>query len=170
MTHPSGLASAQIEEYLHRSYTRLDGLWFVLAEERHGFDAALALDEAVWKVLPKIQARLLQQQLNLSRDIQGLARALTAKLTLDRHEFTLSHTDDLVEVALTKCLWHELIMRSGREHIAERVGGVVCAVELPVFAREFNCACLTPSAERLCGGGAQCRFSFRPLEKPSTVV
>ena len=70
MAHPSGLTPAQIEDYLYRSYTRADGLWFVLTEEKYGFDAALALNEAVWKVLPKIQARLLQEHLNLARDLE----------------------------------------------------------------------------------------------------
>ncbi len=163
MAHPSGLTEQQIEEYLHRSYTRVDGLWFVLAEERHGFDAALALDEAVWRVLPKIQARLLQEQLSLTRDAVGLARALTAKLALDRYEFSVTQTSGRIQVALARCPWHDLIVRSGRAHIAERVGGVVCGVELPTFAREFNCSCTPPTDHRLCRDGGKCVFDFQPI-------
>lgn len=159
-SHRSGLTSEQIEDYLHRSYTRVDGLWFVLAEERHGFEAALALDEAVWKVLPKIQARLLQQQLSLTPDLQGLACALQAKLTLDRYGFALNKTADIVEVTLSTCPWHELMVRSGRAHLAERIGGVICGIELPVFAREFRCSCSGPPQQRLCGNGTHCRFLF----------
>ncbi len=163
MPHPSGLTSEQIADYLHHSYTRVDGLWFVIAEERFGFDAALALDEAVWKVLPKLQARLLRKQLNLLPDITGLKPALNAKLTLDRYEFELRETDTGLEAVLGRCPWHELIVRSGRTHIADRVGGVVCSVELPVFAREFNCSCATPCEDRLCRNGAKCVFRFEPV-------
>jgi hypothetical protein len=160
MPHPSGLTPEQIEDYLYRSYTRADGLWFVLAEERYGFEAALALDEAVWKVLPKIQARLLQKQLNLARDLEGLGRALKAKLTLDKYEFSLSPTATGVAITLSACPWHELIVRSGRAHLAERIGGVICGIEFPVFAQEFNCSCSGAPEERLCRNGGRCVFRF----------
>ena len=163
MADSSGLTPEQVAEYLYRSYTRVDGLWFVLAEERYGFDAALALDEAVWKVMPKIQARLLQQQLDLTRDAAGLARALKAKLALDRYGFGINQTADRIEVTLSTCPWHDLIVRSGRAHLAERIGGVICGIEFPVFAREFGCSCSGPAEQRLCRDGANCRFDFRPL-------
>ena len=103
MAHPSGLTPPQVEEYLYRSYTRVDGLWFVLTEERYGFKAALALDEAVWRVLPKTQARLLQQQLSLARDSTGLPRALAAKLALDRYEFSLTQAASEIQITLSRC-------------------------------------------------------------------
>jgi hypothetical protein len=163
MAQPSGLTPAQVEEYLHRSYTRVDGLWFVITEEKYGFDTALELDQAVWKVLPKIQARLLQQQLNLRKDIPGLAVALRAKLTLDRYEFSLDQNPAGLEVALSACPWHQLMLSSGRGHLAERVGGAICGVELAVFGREFNCSCRTPGANRLCREGSRCVFTFEPV-------
>jgi hypothetical protein len=167
MTNASALTTDQIEEYLYRSYTRVDGLWFMLTEERFGFDAALQLDEAVWKVLPKIQARLLQQQLKLTRDLAGLTAALQAKLTLDRYQFTANPTATGVQITLSACPWHELMVQSGRENLADRVGGVICSAELPVFAREFNCSCTTPCDQRLCRNGAHCVFGFEPLPAAS---
>lgn len=163
MAHRSGLTSQQVEDYLHRSYTRVDGLWFVLTEERYGFDAALALDAAVWRVLPKIQARLLQEQLGLAPDPSGLAPALTAKLALDRYEFSLTQTPGGIQIILTRCPWHDLIVNSKRAHLAERIGGVICSLELPVFAREFNCSCTGPPNQRLCRNGGNCVFGFQPL-------
>ena len=44
-------------EYLRRAYHAVDGLWFMIVEEAHDFDHALELDERVWAVLAKIQAR-----------------------------------------------------------------------------------------------------------------
>lgn len=46
-------------------------------EEALGFDQALKLDEAVWRVLPKIQARTLKGMLNLKDGLADLKRALT---------------------------------------------------------------------------------------------
>ena len=40
-------------EYLRRSYTAVDGLWFVKLEERFGFDTALQIDQEVWLVAAK---------------------------------------------------------------------------------------------------------------------
>jgi hypothetical protein len=54
------LTPEQIAEYYHRSYTVVDGLWFMKIEEKYGFDAALDIDKEVWKVFPKMQARLLK--------------------------------------------------------------------------------------------------------------
>ncbi len=53
-------------EYLRRSYTAVDGLWFVMVEEAYGFQQALELDEQVWEILPKIQARQARQVLGIT--------------------------------------------------------------------------------------------------------
>ena len=55
------LSSQQVAEYFSRSYRAVDGLWFMKVEEKLGFDAALELDNEVWKVMPKIQARMIKQ-------------------------------------------------------------------------------------------------------------
>jgi hypothetical protein len=165
MAHPSQLTPEQIEDYLYCSYTRVDGLWFVLTEEQFGFEAALALDAAVWKVVPKIQARLLQKHLRLGQGLEDLSRALNAKLTLDRYQFTSSQTATELAITIASCPWHELILRSGREHLAERIGGVICGVELPVFAKEFNCSCPGAPEQRLCRSGQNCVFRFQAAAK-----
>ena len=54
------LSSQQVAEYFSRSYKTVDGLWFMKVEEKHGFDAALELDNEIWKVMPKIQARMIK--------------------------------------------------------------------------------------------------------------
>ncbi len=165
MAHPSRLTPVQVEEYLYRSYTRVDSLWFVLTEERSGFEAALELDKAVWQVLPKIQARLLKEQLEIGPDLSGLTKALAAKLTLDRYRFELNQTARRVALTVSGCAWHELIVRSGRKAIAERIGGVICAIEFPAFAREFECSCSGPGDQRLCRSGGKCRFEFHAADR-----
>ncbi len=35
------LNDKQVADFFRRSYTAVDGLWFMKAEEKHGFEAAL---------------------------------------------------------------------------------------------------------------------------------
>ena len=56
----------EIIAMLRRSYLAVDGLWFVMCEQRLGFQAALELDGDVWKVMPKIQARRAREVLGLA--------------------------------------------------------------------------------------------------------
>ena len=51
------LTDQQATEYFHRSFTAVDGLWFMKVEEKHGFEAALEIDNEVWEVLPRIRAQ-----------------------------------------------------------------------------------------------------------------
>ncbi len=66
-------------EYLRRSYTAVDGLWFVMVEEAHDFDHALALDERVWQILPKIQARKAREVLGITGFCPRSRRARPAR-------------------------------------------------------------------------------------------
>ena len=49
------LSAKQVLEFYHRSYTTVDGLWYMKVEEKYGYDAALEIDNDVWKVLPKME-------------------------------------------------------------------------------------------------------------------
>ena len=75
------LTDEQKAEYFRRSYTAVDGLWFMMVEEKYGFEAALKLDEAVWKVLPKIQARTIKAMMKLPSGLEGLQEAVAARLS-----------------------------------------------------------------------------------------
>jgi hypothetical protein len=79
----TGLTDEQETEYFRRSYTAADGLCFTKVEERLGFAEALQMDETVWKVLPKIQARTLKGMMLLESGLQGLEEALSARLALE---------------------------------------------------------------------------------------
>ena len=81
------LTDKQIAEYFKRSYTAVDGLWFMKVEERYGFDTALDIDNDVWQVMPKIQARKLKTLGGLEDGWESLQKCITTKLTLDGFEF-----------------------------------------------------------------------------------
>jgi hypothetical protein len=77
------LSDAQVAEYFNRSYRAVDGLWFMKVEEKFGFDVALHIDAEVWKVMPKIQARLIKSFSKLDEGEVALLESLKTKLFLE---------------------------------------------------------------------------------------
>jgi hypothetical protein len=159
----SELTEEQKTEYFRRSYTAVDGLWFMKIEERMGFEKALQIDEAVWEVLPKIQARTLKAMMNLPSGLAGLEQALSARLALEGFDFEIERQDEGLEVTVRSCPWHQIMIKSGRAALSERVSDVICWVENSVWAVEFS----EPGKEigfereaRLCRGDGVCRLRF----------
>ncbi len=170
------LTDAQKAEYFRRSYTSVDGLWFMKVEELHGFEEALEIDRRVWSVLPKIQARTLMKMLGAEKGIAGLKRCLAAKHTLERFEFEAEadiETEDggcgLI-MTITKCPWHELIAKSGRGELSERVGSTICNAEYSTWALEFGEGGdqkISFSLEsQICKGDKACVFRFEESRAP----
>jgi hypothetical protein len=160
----SELTEEQKTEYFRRSYAAVDGLWFMKVEEHMGFEQALEIDEAVWAVLPKIQARTLKAMMNLPSGLAGLEQALPARLALEGFDFKIERQEGGLQVAVRSCPWHQIMIKSGRAALSERVSDVICRVENEAWAREFS----EPGREigfervaRLCRGDGVCRLRFR---------
>jgi hypothetical protein len=165
----SELTEEQKTEYFRRSYTAVDGLWFMKVEERLGFEKALQIDEAVWVVLPKIQARTLKAMMNLPAGLAGLEQALSARLAPEGFDFEIERQEGGLEVAVRSCPWNQIMIKSGRAALSEKVSDVICRVENEAWAREFS----EPGEEigfereaRLCRGEEMCRLRFRK-KKPA---
>ena len=161
------LTEEQKAEYFRRSYTAVDGLWFVKVEERLGFDEALKLDEAVWKVLPKIQARTMKSMMNLKDGLEGLEQALSARLALEGFDYEMERREDGFAVIVKRCPWHDLMIKSGRGTLSERVSDLICRVENSVWASEFRDAGKDEGREirfereeRICRGEGRCVLRF----------
>jgi hypothetical protein len=158
------LTDKQKSEYFRRSYTAVDGLWFMKLEEKHGLEEALQLDEAVWKVLPKIQARTIKAMMNLGYGLDSLQAAIAARLDLEGFEFELKRQENSFLVIIHRCPWQGLMIKSRRENISERVSDLICRVENSVWASEFA----NDGAEkirfeqedRICQGAKRCRLKF----------
>jgi hypothetical protein len=149
----------QKKEYFRRSYQAVDGLWFLKVEEKYGFEAALELDEAVWKVLPKIQARTMKAMTGLDKGIDSLYEGLTARLCLEGFDFRCQRMESGFRIAVNRCPWHDLIVKSGREHIGESVGDLICGVENAVWASEFGDIGFRRES-RICRGDRTCSLVF----------
>jgi len=132
------LTDEQKTEYFRRSYTAVDGLWFMKVEEKLGFEEALRLDEAVWMILPKIQARTLKGILHLPEGLAGLEQALSARLAMEGFEFCMEPREDGLAVIVKRCPWHDMMIKSGRGALSERVSDIICRVENSVWASEFS--------------------------------
>jgi hypothetical protein len=157
---PKQLTEGQVAEYFQRSYTSVDGLWFMKVEERDGFDAALKIDNEVWKVLPKIQARKLKSLLKAGEGIDGLCDCLTNKLKLEGFEYAAKKKNDALTLAISECPWHKLLLKSGREHLFEQISKTICQTEYSVWASEFGDIQFT--LQRTCTRSDGCRLCFSP--------
>jgi hypothetical protein len=155
------LTDKQAAEYFHRSYTAVDGLWFLKVEERLGFDSALDIDDDVWKVLPKIQARLLRSILKTEKGISALLETLTTKLDLEGFEFRAEKRKYGFDILVTGCPWHNLMIRSGRFELSEKVGSLICNTENSVWASEFGDDITFELKGQICKGGEHCLLKFR---------
>ena len=167
--HSTRLTQDQIREYLVRSYTAVDGLWFMKAEEQFGFDKALEIDTLVWEVMPKIQARQLKSFLCVDSGLDGLRICYSEKLSLDGFDFQILPSPSQVElgtemeIRIAFCPWYDKLVRSNRSHLATAIGKRICAVEYSAWAKEFGCRFEFGEEGRLCEGSSVCVLKFREL-------
>ena len=180
------LNSRQIKEYIQNSYAKVDGLWFLKIEEQFGFEKALEIDLEVWKIMPKIQARYLKsvpEIKEIADSFNMFFECLKIKMKLDNFKIKISrskqHTgnkmkdskksanhssaleeNNIITVTINNCLWHNLMIKSGRENLSEKIGRVICKNEYSIFACEFDKNIKFELGERICKGSACCKFAF----------
>ncbi|RLC94596.1 MAG: hypothetical protein DRI39_02285 [Chloroflexi bacterium] len=156
------LSDKQMAEFLHRSYHAVDGLWFVKVEEKYGFDAALEVDNEVWKVLPKIQARMLKSMARMGDGLEALVECFTTKLALDGFDFTTEPCEGGkgVRISVTRCPWHEAMRRSRREELSGKVNSLICGTEYSVWASEFGKGLHFRKNGEICTGSERCLLEF----------
>ena len=144
----------------------MDGLWFVKTEEMSGFNTALELDREVWKVMPKIQARFIKEKLEAGEGLVALGMCFSKKLKLDGFEFQIKEQKDDgsitgVSFIISRCPWHDILIKSKRGHFSDKIGGVICGTEYKVWASEFGKDIRFSFGEsRICRGNQCCILSF----------
>lgn len=166
--------SEMIIDMLRRSYFAVDGLWFVMLEEDGGLEHALQIDERVWRVMPKIQARKARELMHAEDHTPGaLARCLALKLAAEGHRYDVDFKNpDGAEIVISKCPWREILEGSGREHLGPDIADRICATEIAAWAEEFSPEDGPPivaeMAEAICNGGECCRYVFRVSDDDTT--
>jgi hypothetical protein len=180
------LNNRQIKEYIQNSYAKVDGLWFLKIEELFGFEKALDIDLEVWKVMPKIQARYLKsvpEIKEITDNFDMFFECLKIKMKLDNFKIKTAQSkqntgnkikdsiksanrnpalieNDIITVTVNNCPWHNLMIKSGRENLSEKIGRVICQNEYSIFASEFDKTIKFELGERICKGSACCKFVF----------
>jgi hypothetical protein len=175
-----------LKEYLQNSYAKVDGLWFLKTEEQFGFEKALEIDLEVWKVMPKIQARYLKsvpEIKEIADTFDMFLECLKIKMKLDNFIFSIiqssqniknkkkdkvkasGHNLDLeknniITVTVNNCPWHNLMIKSKRENLSEKIGNVICRNEYSIFASEFDKNIKFELGDRICSNAACCKFVF----------
>ena len=165
----SNLTPQQFQQYLLRSYTAVDGLWFMKAEEALGFEAALDMDAKVWTVMPKIQARQLKAIAGADKGLSALGKCLLAKLQIDGFSFSTETLVNSFEVRISHCPWHDKTLRANRAHLSSRIGNRICTIEYSVWASEFGCTFRFADEKKICDGQSTCILKFSGgKEQPQT--
>lgn len=155
------LTEKQRTDYFKLSYSRVDGLWFMKVEERYGFETALDIDREVWKVLPKMQARMLMTATGLDGGMDALLGCLETHLSLHDFSFSSEETETGFEIRISECPWHNLMVKSGREHLSAAVGDAICNTEYPVWAKEFGEDIKFELKGQICRREGGCLLVFR---------
>jgi len=154
------LSSEQVIEYFNRSYKAVDGLWFMKVENRLGFNAALELDNEVWTVMSKIQARLIKSFLGLETGSDALLESLMTKFELEGFKGKAEKNENGFSITITECPWHNLMIKSGRENLAKLVGKTICNTEYQVWASEIEKTIKIKLKSQKCDESEQCILDF----------
>ena len=154
------LSLQQVAEYFNRSYKAVDGLWFMKVEEKYEFDTALELDNEVWKVMPKIQARMIKSFLGLGNGSVALFESLVTKLELEGFKFKAEKKENGFRLTITDCPWHNLMVKSGRENLAKVVGKTICTTEYKVWSSEFGKTIKFKLKSQKCDESEKCILDF----------
>jgi hypothetical protein len=154
------LTPDQIADYLRKSYAAVDGLWFMKVEDAEGFDKALDIDEKVWLVMPKIQARKMKSFAGKDNGLDALQECFEAKLGLDGFEFTTIREQTSFEIIILKCPWYDKLVQSKRTHLAGKIGNRICFAEYSGWAAEFGCRFRFSNEDKICTGCVNCGLKF----------
>lgn len=149
-------------EFLRRSYFALDGLWFLRAEEELSYAQALRMDERVWEIMPKIQARKARELLKISGgSLAELALALWLKFAAEGSEHrVVERTQDVLRIDLLNCPWLAGLQKSGRKHTACDICERICARDYSTWAAEFSENIEFHFEAKLSEGAPACRLVF----------
>lgn len=157
-----------IIEYLRKSYFSVDGLWFVLLEEEDSFHKALELDEKVWKILPKIQARLVKKALKLTGlPLKILSEYLKVKLESEGYNYGISFSSQhRFMLKVNSCPWLNILREANRQNLAQKISKHICQEEFKVWAIEVDTNIKIDFKEKMCANfETPCSFIFSYTNK-----
>ena len=155
-----------IIEYLRRSYFAADGLWFAKLEEEQSYDTALHIDELVWEVLPKIQARKARELLRIEgNSLADLDKALDLKFIAEGYQHqTIEITQNLLRIAISECPWLNILKKADKIRCALDICENICARDFSGWAKQFSPAISFTLGRSLAAGEPVCELIFNYCE------
>jgi len=137
----------KLVELCSRSSYTLDGLWFSLVEEKFGLDAALEIDEEVWRKLCLVQARRIQKYFPIDEgsSIRNLIKVieLDPLFAIFKPE-AVELTDNRAVLRFTDCPPQKARIRDGRgEFPCKSVGITFLTSYIEVVDPKIKLTCLT---------------------------
>ena len=103
-----------------------------------------------------------EQGANLALKIanQTLTQEEALDLGLDDIEFNFKSNENVLTITISRCHWHELMIKSNREYLSPRVGETICNTEYSGWAQEFGEDISFHMLSRICDGGEECVLQF----------
>ncbi len=115
----------------------------------------------MWVVLPKIEARTIQDLLDIGKGIKALRQALEFKLSAEDSRFELSPLGpDGFTLEVRDCSWVAHIKKANREQFLGRISESICSLEFGKFALEFGSDIIVEHDRGSCCPEGGCRFHF----------
>ncbi|HUV04190.1 MAG TPA: DUF6125 family protein [Armatimonadota bacterium] len=151
-----------IIEFLRRSYFAVDGLWFVCIEDEHSFEEAMRLDEQVWEILPKIQARNARELLKIGGGtLADLALGLWLKFAAEGYDHrVVERTPDILRISIRECPWLKILDKAGRMSKAAEICDSICTRDFSTWAAQFSPGIKFSLESKLSEGAPACELVF----------
>ena len=97
-----------------RNWMTLDGLWFSNVEEKYGLDAAMDMDIRMWEIGSLIEAKRVQQLLNLQGGLENVLRAINFMSWAASFEYEYDLSTDKAVWTCKRCPPQEKRIQSGK--------------------------------------------------------
>jgi hypothetical protein len=156
-------------EMFAKSWLAHDGCWFLAAEERHGMQSAIELDERAWERFATIEARRIMQSFNIPQNggLEALEQALRLRMysliNAQRTEWSDDHNRLRFEMEI--CRVQETRRRKGLSDFPCKSVGMI---EFKTFAQtidpRIHTQCLSCPPDTV--NGKYCAWEFS-LGSPS---
>jgi hypothetical protein len=134
----------------------------MMIEKEFSFERAMEIDEKVWSILPKIQARKVKELLGIEGiGLADFLQAVKVKFEAEGYDYEVRQSDsDHIQITVHRCPWYDILKKADREHLGPRIADSICSLELQVWLKEFG-EQLSFSMEYRCGmGKCECVLDF----------
>ncbi len=126
-----------------KNWLAIDGLWFLVIEERFGLDTAIACDAAVWEQFSRIEAERIRRRISLPENggLDALETALNHRLFSYINESEIRRpSPDVLEYYTKTCRTQDARSRKNLPFFPCKQIGMI---DYPVFAATIDPAIVT---------------------------